>query len=470
MEETTITSYKKEQIILTNKKLVYYTPVTPIMADFDEELDLVIKDKKLTLNHKNSDKELFSVSIESSTPVKVLKLTTEEYKAIIYCVEKGKKSLITTTKPAKLLLRVNEFRANIMDLTELSAEKRDFSQAQLSFGFEIEFNCVDNDVDEVVDGLNEEFGTSEDVNSQKTVKLGSNTITMKTNAYDERKNVVKVYHDGSVDGELVTRPLYLNEMKGVLDKIYTKLDNYELDYECEGKAGGHITIMEGQHMEIPMPWEVVSNFIQLTRTFYPQIIALSNKGDYYRGLYYYALNHYGTSRNYNENSKYHCVNKRMVNDKIVGLELRCFHSPENTSEAINNAKISLMLYRVAEKITHIGHLSIEQERMDIVKAINSAHNDSEHSYSISGLLKKETLITKIFYDLVKGEAKKLKILPLVRKRLRLGVDLSVKNDEIIKDYFVKRLSGKSVKEAIKLISQRNKLTMKKVEEMTAFLE
>ncbi len=295
----------------------------------------------------------------------------------------------------------------------------------LSYGYEIEFTHPSpaNGLSNQLTNIQKAFDVGSNHSKQQMVEISEGVkIVIDKDNYQTKKDVVKVYDDGSVPYEIVTRPFLLQEVEELTKPIYAtinKIMENKAGYDnC--KAGGHITIMEGRHLKKPMNHLCISNFIQLTRAFYPQMCLLSSNSKVWRGTHYSCLNTRGSVINIRDNNKYSCVNKRYGKNNIVtGLEVRSFMSPNNEKVCYENASITNCLWKVAENISSGNNcISIKQFVIDNNKKINQAFNDRQ-LWKKTELTKDPTvkIMSKFFLRLIKEEAKKQGIYEVIKKRL-----------------------------------------------------
>ena len=445
-----IINQQKNLYLISEEKIIKITPKS------EDYLMNVLNIDSYEINHEKQELIITATFDDTEHEAKIpyetinFKEINEENKEIITELLKKKDYDLVMISDEELFSYSKE-QKQLFHIKPFSSRKK-VNPSSLFFGYEIEFND-DSGESGVLKRLQETFKVGEYENNTQNVVINGGTITINTNGYESRSDVVRAYRDGSVDFEIVTRPFSLNEIKEKIDRITTHISSVcEPDYECGGKAGGHITFMDGQHLEIPLNDDVIKNFIQLTRVFFPQIVFLSNETSQFRGVYYYKINCKQSSDS-NYTTKYSCVNKKFgKNNKVCGMEMRSFCSPETGDIAEVNAKIITALWRTAEKITEIGTIVIKQERIDKVKSMFSNH-ENYNLYDKRDIVdSEETLASQVFYELIKSEVQKLKIEKNVLKRLLLAE----KSDELTeqqvlkiqRDYYSLLIDGKNSLEAI----------------------
>ena len=308
----------------------------------------------------------------------------------------------------------------------------------LSFGYELEFcekGLGKGDI-RLMDKLKNIFKA--DGSDKKTVDIdigGGNIITVIKDKYGSEDDVVKIYNDPSIGYEIVTRPFYLNEieikMKGIYEKINTVLTpEFYTPY-----AGGHITVMEGNHMNKPLNPLVVKNVVQITRAFYPQILMIGAYNDSFRGTRYHTLPTKRASLEPLFFNKYDAINKRCKGGDIMGIESRFFSSPNSWKCCEDNAKIIMAIWKTAEKISKVDkQIAIRQHIINKNNTICANNKSPSNHYKKSNMIRDNPHVasmTRTFLSLIETEARKLGILSEIKKRLCIeNKDLADKMQEI----------------------------------------
>ncbi len=299
----------------------------------------------------------------------------------------------------------------------------------LSFGFEIEFKESGKEKNDIfkMEALQTEFDV--DGQEKKTVDIdigNGNIVTITKDRYGCEDDVIRIYHDRSIGYELVTRPFYMNEIEDKLKVIYKKINNVLIPDFNSPFAGGHITIMEGNHLNKKMNPLVVKNVIQLCRAFYPQFVLLSSPLLTFRGTKFYKLPTRDEVKTMDYVVKYSSINKRIQNGDCYGIEARFFCSPNNWKTAENNSKIIYAIWKTAEKISKTGsNITIKQNIIDKNKVIVDDFNDSSQLYRKKSLISSNPhipILTKTFISLIETEARKLGILSEIKQRLLISDD------------------------------------------------
>jgi len=102
------------------------------------------------------------------------------------------------------------------------------------------------------------------------------------------KQAIKIYWDGSVDTELVTQPLRIDDIKPVLTFFMGLLQTFGVSMSPDTRAGGHQTISVGERL----PDVYLANIEQLSRRFAPTLtrVACSPYDTYRRSTRFRVLN------------------------------------------------------------------------------------------------------------------------------------------------------------------------------------
>ena len=330
----------------------------------------------------------------------------------------------------------------------------------LAFGFEIEFKEKGQPKNRVrkMRDLRKKFDCGDSHRKEVEIETDSGSIIFVNDNYKSRKDVVRIYQDFSVGYEIVTRPFLLGEIEEKTKKIYEKTEEV-VDMDCKTiYAGGHVTMMEGQHLDRPLNYLVCANFIQLHRAFYPLIIALGSNEAFFRGTQFCSLNGKSSAYLTSYSEKYNCVNKRVTRpNEVAGLEARYFSSPKNCTECEENAKILYVLWRIAEKISkNDGIIKIRQRVIDenaqFYFRVKQRKKYSKQKEIFSN--KQFVELRTFFLNLVEKEARRLNVFWVFKKRLGIRrTKAAIKKEieenklkEIIRTFYNLKISGLKPKE------------------------
>ena len=263
---------------------------------------------------------------------------------------------------------------------ELADKSVNYKKYESMFvGFEFEFNSsiLCSNGDDLAEHFGVKFGKTNG-KGKRIVKQelrgstyqsglsGSVEIEVDSNLYDKDNYVVQVYEDGSVDYEVVTRPVQLKEMGEVKSEVFDYLNNEcEADFFAEGKGGLHMTFLTNHHAELSrFDKIVVTNLIQLTRAYFKEIVcAFPGDGRTTRSLEYRTLQSRSQADNCNNlASRYVGINPRRDDDgNIWGIEVRIPDGTDNWDMIKNQAKFWMAMIRHAAIISRIGRLSFPTE-------------------------------------------------------------------------------------------------------------
>jgi len=341
-----------------------------------------------------------------------------------------------------------------------SSRKKEIN-TNLFFGFEIESDYTGNEENKIYK-LMEHFGVMDSEHEFKELVIkGLGKISVSTNRYNtvsDDKALIKIYADGSVPYEFVTKPLQLFEIEDQLKPIYSGIKKIITPNYSSPNAGGHITLTRNQNMSLQFNGEVLHNLNTIFEAFYGQICIISTEYDFFRGCLFFMPRNATKTR-----EKYSILRERYNADNlVVGIEARQFSSPSNEIEATNNAKIFLALYRLAEKFAFNGVVLHQSYKSNIETEIfSSIYNNRRFKNSKKGIYRNYEA-EKIFLRLIEKEARKLNIFHVIKKRLypskKKNVDikekLSIDNKKkIINLIFNSRINNEPMKHTLELIKK-----------------
>jgi hypothetical protein len=173
-----------------------------------------------------------------------------------------------------------------------------------------------------------------------------------------------VYDDGSVNTEVVTKPLYVTEIKTVLEKAYKVLIGMYANLSSKCGAGCHMTISTHRICDEL----TIANIIQFTRYYAPALLSIGcyNK-THFRGSYR-DLN---PKPNINRiiTDKYSFLNVKYINDNDVLFEFRYPDMAKNPRLLEFTALCNMAIVDYAMRYTNYNQkmFTMSQQYWDKVK-------------------------------------------------------------------------------------------------------
>lgn len=231
-------------------------------------------------------------------------------------------------------------------------------------GFEFEFDCQMETLQTVAQNfgvkVNKTLGI---IKRPYRVALADGTgfdVPIQENAYEKAGIVTQVYHDGSVGGEVVTRPLHylnLSKAKEVFDYLKSN-ENCKLKTK---KAGLHMTFLLDWHKEhSDFDVRVVQNIIQIIRYYYRPIVLMNKQTT--RGTNYRIIPSFDYVKDpIKYNSHHFAAAIRAENRKIWGIEIRIPDGTDNWNIIEQQVLFYSALIRHAAKIAKEGLIYIPQD-------------------------------------------------------------------------------------------------------------
>lgn len=205
----------------------------------------------------------------------------------------------------------------------------------------------------------------------------------KTNLYEKSPIVVDVYEDGSIEWELVTRPVYYRDLDRFVKPVHRKMLNQGAEFFSHGDGGLHMTFLLNTHKDLSN-WNklVVRNLIQLTRCFYWEICQEfpGDNGDLTRRTEYRSLNSRAGSRTAGYDGKYSAINVRSDGDGIWGVEIRMPDGTCSWSKIKEQARFWMAMIRQSAVISRQGFIELPQSTIDFQR--DKTRDYFEHNMSI----------------------------------------------------------------------------------------
>lgn len=244
--------------------------------------------------------------------------------------------------------------ANTIDLNKYSHN--------LCVGFEFEFNWGTRG--DKMTTVCQKYGVKEgktngQIKSMQQIKLydgSSISVPVNADAYKQPGVVTQVYRDGSVDCEIVTRPLLIakiDDAKPVFDYIKSPEIGGRMKIS---RAGLHMTFLLDQHMEHSnFDRQVVKNVIQLVRAYYPGLIVGFNQGagrpTQFRNI---PTGYYSDSLSCSHSDYYAVATRRTLDNKIWAIEIRTPDGTDDWEQVKQQVLFYSALIRHAAKVAKKG--------------------------------------------------------------------------------------------------------------------
>ncbi|RLC83298.1 MAG: hypothetical protein DRJ03_17585 [Chloroflexi bacterium] len=196
-----------------------------------------------------------------------------------------------------------------------------------------------------------------------------------------------VYEDGSVDTELVTQPLKVEDIQPALSLWLDVLYDCGVVVDSEEGAGCHMTVSVGA----ALPSITKANTEQIVRYFAPALLELAcycsiscRDPDYYK-LNRSPIRRYDEQRGLDGTSnKYRAVHFKSFNRNVTGFEFR-YPDPATSDRLYVIAVLNMAIVLKAMKITidHDGVFKIKNERMgknrDLYQKLANHHSVTRRS-------------------------------------------------------------------------------------------
>lgn len=218
--------------------------------------------------------------------------------------------------------------------------------------------------------------------SEIAAKLGC-TVGKETYVENPKSNFLYIYDDGSVNLEIVTAPHKLNQLRNVLEKAYSILEDYDATISPSEKCGGHQTFSYKNYFK----GTFVINATQLVRYFLPSlfIIGWTKSTDNHSARYYFCTM---PERLWNRDKKGSTINNKYdaihikPRDAVKStfpkfVEYRYPDGNWNIDQVIFTAIINAALTLKAIKMSAHGIMTFTQEHFDNVQRLA---NDLAYGY------------------------------------------------------------------------------------------
>lgn len=206
---------------------------------------------------------------------------------------------------------------------------------------------------------------------------GAIDVPISTDLYNDNQLVSQVYRDGSVDYEVVTRPVNLKRMRDIKSEVYDWCKGEGADFFHEGKGGLHLTFLLDHHME-RSKWNktVVQNLMQYARCYYKELVQLMACNSFARKLEYRKL---FSLENMNEcsTSHYNCITCRKDEyGNIWAIEVRFPCGCNDWDTVMRIVKFWMAMIRHCATISKFGRIKFDQEIWDEQRRFYESHSDS----------------------------------------------------------------------------------------------
>jgi len=273
-------------------------------------------------------------------------------------------------------------------------------------GTELEADGIGHKFQDLCDELNCPYGTVGVKREIKEYKYGGVEvkIPVDVNLYKETNIVVGGYKDGSIEHEIVTRPILLKHFDTLLKPVFDKMKFYGAEFFSEGRGGLHLTFVLDHHQDsILSEWDkiVVQNLIQLTRAYYKElclmfgetlfkdvgvvggegIIRMSNYRRINTKKQVTRLSEKDTLQNMAD--KYYGINPRYIEgtSKIWAVEVRFPDGTNDWNRVKEQAIFWSAMIRLSAKISKYGLIEIPQKLYDEqLQFSNNIARDEDDGY------------------------------------------------------------------------------------------
>ena len=192
-------------------------------------------------------------------------------------------------------------------------------------------------------------------------------VTTDENKYEKAGYVTQVYEDGSIDDEVVTRPVQIKELKNIKAVVFDHMKGIGADFFADGKGGLHMTFLTNKHASLSFfDPAVVTNLIQLARAYFKEILnEFPGENGYTRKLGYRNLPSKYERDNPGADGKYCGIHTKKDDDgNITMVEIRIPDGTKDWDLIVKQVKFWSAMIRHAAIITRYGRLSIPQEVWD----------------------------------------------------------------------------------------------------------
>ena len=279
------------------------------------------------------------------------------------------------------------------DFADSGANPKEYED--LFVGLEFEFNYSDVTGSEIAEHFNREFRKT-DGKGKKIVKANLSGISGSKAAievavdedyYKGADLVTDVYNDGSIDYEVVTRPVQLKELRKVKEEVFDYLkDDCNADFFAGGKGGLHMTFLNNHHAErSKFDKAVVSNLVQLSRCYFKEIVCeFPGAGRKTRSLYYRKLPTINERNSPGYDGKYCGIHsKRDGAGNVWAIEIRMPDGTDDWDKIKRQVKFWMAMIRHSSIIAKYGRLDFAQEMFDEQRSWVDNHRGMGQSFVVS---------------------------------------------------------------------------------------
>lgn len=213
-------------------------------------------------------------------------------------------------------------------------------------------------------------------------------------SFEEDKEFLYIYNDGSVNTELVTGALRVTQIEDVFRKALELLDKYGVEVSPTVHAGGHQTVSHEDYF----PSIVARNAIQINRYYLPSLLTLAcvegseRRDSDYRSCPRSPVYGRGDERipHWTKNASINFKNTAAaVQTSYKLIEFRYPDSHKNVNQVILSAIINMATIAKAFTMSDEGVAVFSQNHFNIVKSeINEFYYDGR--FRNPDMIKKET--------------------------------------------------------------------------------
>jgi hypothetical protein len=271
-----------------------------------------------------------------------------------------------------------------IEIKEALGTKPKGFMAPLYVGYEFEFNPKSREHAATItrymkDKFGMDFGEKTNgLKRQRIVQAGIE-VSLIENKYEKPGLVSDFYRDGSVEMEVVTRPL-LTEKIGILKESIFDPIIENGDCWAGGKGGLHMTFLTDHHKELSTFNPVwVKNILQLSRIFYPALIMwnFDPQKRSTRSVHYRKIIPKETIENLGASNHYDCISLRVDHGQVWGIEVRFPDGTNSWAVVEKYAVFWKALFNLAWDISQKGVLNFSQDIWDYNMNFYNQHRGTE---------------------------------------------------------------------------------------------
>lgn len=271
-----------------------------------------------------------------------------------------------------------------IEIKEAPGDKPKGFMTPLFVGFEFEFDPKTSESDrKIKDYIKSkygvEYGSKTSGLKQKRIHQDGIDIYLNENLYDKVQLVADFYHDGSVQNEIVTRPVLTEKIAILKEPIFDHIVECG-DMWAGGKAGLHMTFLTDHHKELSSFNKVwVRNIIQISRIFYPALVMwnFDSQKRSTRPIGFRRIVSSDVLATFQHSQHYDAISLRFSDTgDIWGVEVRFPDGTNSWAVVEEYTKFWKAIFQLAWDISQKGTLAFSQDIWDYNVAFYQSHRDS----------------------------------------------------------------------------------------------